>query len=141
MFTRSEYCHVGIAWCVAGRVFVLEAVGSGVRIFPLSLALPFFLFRLYAPLTRDAEKWALAQVGKPYSKWQAILAGLGLLKAGDDSVWQCAEYAQEVLKRTGVDLPGDPTPSNIVRQAQERGAPAVYITAGGPSRGWPGDGA
>ena len=36
LFTQSEYSHVGIAWVVGGRVFVIEAVEPRVRIFPLS---------------------------------------------------------------------------------------------------------
>ena len=121
MFTRSEYCHVGIAWCVADRLFALEAVLAEVRIFPLSRMLPFYHIPVPAQWEPEVEAWALKQIGEQYSQWQAIKAGLGLLKAGDDSIWQCAEYAQEVLARAGIVLPGDPTPTNIVAQAMKFG--------------------
>ena len=42
LFTRSEYCHVGIAWVLGGRVFVIEAVKPEVRIYPLSKLAPFY---------------------------------------------------------------------------------------------------
>ena len=36
MFTRSEYSHVAIAYVMNDRIFILEAVGAEVRLFPLS---------------------------------------------------------------------------------------------------------
>lgn len=116
-FTQSEYCHVGVAWWVGPRLMVLEAVGTGVRIFPLSRLAPFYWLPIPAVWTPEVEDWALEQVGEPYSKWQALLAGFGLLKAGEDSIWQCAEYAQAVLDAAGLKLPGKATPSNLVAQA------------------------
>ena len=118
MFTRSEYCHVGIAWVIAGRVFVLEAVSAGVRIFPLSRLLPFYWIPLRAAWESEVEAWALRQLGEPYSQWQAVLGGLGLLKPGEDRIWQCAEYAAEVARRAGVELGKDVTPTAVVRAAQ-----------------------
>lgn len=116
-WTRSEYSHVGLAWCVGSRVFALEAVLTGVRIFPLSRLLPFHHVPVPAEWTPTAEEWALEQVGQPYSQWQAIKAGLGLLKSGEDTIWQCAEYVQAVLDVAGLKLPGDATPSNIMNEA------------------------
>lgn len=120
VFTRSEYCHVGIAWSVSGRLFVLEAVSSGVRIFPLSRLLPFYWLPLKAAWESEVEAWALRQVGEPYSQWQAMLAGLNLLKPGEDTIWQCAEYAAEVTRRAGVDLGTMVTPNALVLAAQRR---------------------
>jgi hypothetical protein len=120
MFTRSEYCHVAVAWAFGGRVFVLEAVSTGVRIFPLSRLLPFYWLPQRAKWTPEVEAWALAQVGEPYSKWQAVLAGLGLLKPGADSIWQCAEYAVEVARRAGIELGATVTPTAVVLEAQKQ---------------------
>lgn len=128
-FTQSEYCHVGLAWLIGGRVFVLEAVGTGVRIFPLSRLLPFFWLPVPGKWSIEAERFALDQVGQPYSKWQAVLAGFGLLKSGEDTIWQCAEYAQAVLDLAGVKLLGRPTPSNLVAQAMSAGAPCWLVEA------------
>lgn len=118
MFTRSVYCHVGIAWVVSDRIFVLEAVQTGVRIFPLSRLLPFYWIPVRAEWEEEVEAWALRQVGEPYSKWQAILAGMGLLAKGEDSIWQCAEYAQQVLMREGIPTACDATPDALVLAIQ-----------------------
>lgn len=119
VFTRSVYCHVGICWEVGGRVFVLEAVSTGVRIFPLSRLLPFYWLPLKANWADEVEMWALRQVGEPYSQWQAVLAGLGLLKPSVDSIWQCAEYAADVARRCGVELGTDVTPNALLLAAQK----------------------
>jgi hypothetical protein len=116
-FTQSEYCHVGVAWRAAGRVFVLEAVQTGIRIFPLSRLLPCYWLPIAGKWESEVEAWAMEQVGEPYSKWQCILAGLGLLKPGVDNIWQCAEFAQEVAMRYGVPLACNPTPAAVVNAA------------------------
>lgn len=113
MFTRSEYAHVGVAWVIGGRVFVFEAVSSGVRIMPLSRLLPCYWLRI-GRWNEAAEEFALQQVAQPYSRVQAIMAGLGLLKVGHDTVWQCAELVIEILGYAGVHLHGPATPSSVV---------------------------
>ena len=118
MFTRSEYCHVAVAWVVAGRVLVLEAVQPRIRIFPLSSLLPFYWVPLRTVWTEEAEQFALERVGEPYSEWQGVLAYLGRLGAGQDRLWQCAEYALEVLENASVPLAAPATPSAVVRAAQ-----------------------
>lgn len=116
-WTRSEYSHVGLACWWGSRLFALEAVLTGVRIFPLSRLRPFHHVPVPVVWTPEVEEWAVDQVGAPYSQWQAIKAGVGMLKAGEDSIWQCAEYVQAVLDVAGVKLPGDPTPSIIMDEA------------------------
>lgn len=131
VFTRSVYCHVGIAWSVGGRMFVLEAVSAGVRIFPLSRLLPFYWVPLHSSWEDEVEAWALRQVGEPYSQWQAVLAGLQLLKAGEDAIWQCAEYAAEVARRAGVELGKDVTPQAVMLAAQRLpGSTTRFVEAG-----------
>lgn len=118
MFTRSEYCHVGIAYVMNEKVWVLEAVSTGVRIFPLSRLTPFWWVALDVRWSDEAERWALKQIGEPYSTWQAILAGLGLLNPGEDSIWQCAEFAADLSRRCFVELGTDVTPTAVMRAAQ-----------------------
>lgn len=119
MATRSEYCHVGVAWVVGGRVFTIEAVSAGVRIFPLSRLLPFYWLALPNEWTDEAETWALSQVGLPYSQWQAVLAGLGLLRPGADARWECAELLVELAPFTGVFLGTRATPDAVVLAAKK----------------------
>lgn len=127
LFQRSEYCHVGIAWAVGGRVFVLEAVKPKVRIFPLSKLSPFYWSPMSADWNPEGEEFALSNIGGEYSKWQAITAFLNKLKIGEDTKWECAEYVIEVLRRCGIDLDCRATPSAVVLAAQQRGAPLHYV--------------
>ena len=124
---RTEYTHVGVAWVVAGRVFVIEAVSAGVRLFPLSRLLPFYWQPAGAIWTERAEAFALSHIGDPYSKLQAVRAFFGALKIGADRTWECAELALEILKACGVNLGHRAVPSDLVREAQRLGMPLFYI--------------
>ncbi len=127
-FTRSEYCHVGIAWVVGGRVFVLEAVQPKVRIFPLSKLKPFYWLPLKTEWSKASEEFALARVGEKYSELQAVKAFFDALKPGEDAEWQCAEYVNAVLRQEGIDLADKATPSNIVLAIQEsKHVPMYYV--------------
>lgn len=115
IFTRSEYSHVGVAWVVAGRVFVLEAVKPKVRIFPLSQSGDFYLVNLNAPWSLDTEEFSLARVGYDYSEIDAVKGFLNRLESG--KVSQCAAYVLEVLKKDGIDLGQRATPDAVIRKA------------------------
>ncbi len=128
VFTQSEYCHVGVSYVIADRTFVIEAVGTGVRMYPASNLLPFYWFPLATNWNETAEKFALSQVGKPYSKNQAVLAQLDMLDKGTDGLWQCAELTQQILALCGVDLTKcKSTPSAVVEEAQKLGAPCHLV--------------
>lgn len=114
IFTRSEYSHVGIAWTVAGRVFVLEASTGGVRIYPLSEK-PSFWWVSLPELRIGAEEYALSKVGERYSYWQAITGFLKTLKPGADRSWQCAEYALAVLRENGLNMGEATTPAKLMK--------------------------
>lgn len=112
-FTRSEWSHVGLAWVVAGRVFILEAVSAGVRIFPLSRAGD-FTWIARGGFTTDQEEFVLAHVGEPYSRWDAIRALFGASN-NKDSQWFCSEFVCSVL-----DLRiEDQTPAEVMRYLAE----------------------
>lgn len=132
MFTRSEYCHVGLAWVIGGRVFALEAVQPMVRTFPLRKLAPFYWIPLGARWAAATEEFALERVGDPYSEAQAVLAGLGRLKIGADRIQQCAEYVLAVLHTDGVglDLRTRATPSGVVRAAQALDKALYFVEAG-----------
>jgi len=126
-FTQSEYSHVGLAWVVGGRVFVLEAVMPLVRIYPLSKLGDFYHLPSTATWTPDVEELALSKVGESYSQWQAIKAFFQPLKA--DATWECAQYVLEVLACAGIDLGPMATPSAVVLQAQQQGSPCFFINS------------
>lgn len=111
MWTGQTYSHVGIAWVVGERVFVIEAMdGIGVRIMPLSDRLPFYHISTIIGWTNERETLALSKVGERYSYLDAIRAGLGIKTTAKG--WQCAEFAAMVL---GVDFE-DATPGEIVER-------------------------
>lgn len=113
IFTRSEYTHVGIAWVVDGRIFVVEAVPSdGICITVLSEHQPFYhvshgdAFKW----TADMERFMLSKVGEEYSRWEAILGFFN--KTRDNGIWECAELVRETYSITDgcIDrIPATPT--------------------------------
>jgi uncharacterized protein YycO len=114
-FTNSTYSHVGVAWVIGGRVFVLEAVTSGVRIYPLSREIPFYLQPTGALWNDEAESFALKHVGDKYSRLDAIKTFLRMPIKND--MWQCAEFAQAVLSMASVRLNCDATPEEVMKAA------------------------
>jgi hypothetical protein len=122
LFQRSEYSHVGIAWVIAGRVFVLESVVPLVRSVPLSGLLPAYVISGRG-LGRDQLELALSMVGKAeYSQWEAIKAFFGYNSLENDRI-QCAEYVIKVL-----DLNCQATPSEVVRYMIHHGARLTEVT-------------
>ena len=111
--TMSDYSHIGVAWAISGRVFVLEAVGAGVRIFPLSRAGDFFLIQR-GVWSEQSEAIAMLHVGAEYSKLDAVKSFFGLSDNTDDK-WFCSEYVCTVL---GIHL-DKPTPAELVRYLLE----------------------
>jgi hypothetical protein len=126
MATRSEFSHVGVAWVVAGRVMILEAVVPMIRIFPLSKLTPFYWMPLNKGMSNDVEEYALSRIGEEYSKWEAIRGFFG--KTSDNGKWQCAELTMDILQRLAVHLPGFATPTNIVHDIMDLNVPLIKVT-------------
>jgi hypothetical protein len=115
LFTQSEYVHVGVAWCVGERVFILEAVSTGVRIYPLSLDLP--CYHLTGnDLTDEQLNKALAYAGQPYSYLECMNAYFGNNNPNDNK-WECAEYVVSIL-----GLSCTATPSAVVQHMLSNGS-------------------
>lgn len=125
-FTQSEYSHVGIAWVIGGRVFVLEAVIPLIRIYPLSKSGEFYHIPLNCDWTDTVEEFALSHVGEEYSTLEAIKAFFG--KVSHDSKWECAEYVIDVLKEAGINLGDKATPTAVVREGQLTGGSCTLVT-------------
>lgn len=116
VFDRTEYTHVGLAWVVAGRVFVIEAVTPYVRIVPLSHELPCYHIATNIEWTEDLEAYALSFVGNDayrYSKLEAIKAFFGLNNKSNGQI-ECAEFIQLVYDKANIHLTGRATPSDVV---------------------------
>lgn len=115
LFTKSDYTHVGIAWVVEDRIFVIDAVMPVVRIYPLSRLLPFYLIQTNVNWNKEVENFALSTIGEKYSIKQAILSLVN--KPNLDDNWQCAELVHEILMKCNIDLGESYTPSDIVYNA------------------------
>lgn len=128
--TASEYCHVGLAWVFAGRVWVIESVAPVVRVVPLSNLLEQGFYWLPIPpnMSGSELEFAFSKVGKGrYSKVQAVAAQLNLLDVGADDLWECAEFVIAARRLSGVDLGPKATPSAVVKRAQELGSACHFI--------------
>lgn len=126
MATRSEYSHVAVAWVVAGRVLLLEAVGAGVRIYPLSNDLPCYWIPRDKEFSEKALEWALSKMGEAYSTKEAIMAFFGKLKIGSNKSWECAEY---VLSLYDIDLEyinSLATPSELIKVTSSKWNTPIY---------------
>ena len=128
MFTRSEYSHVGTAWVVGNRVFVIEAVMPKVRIYPLSKLGDFYWLQMGAYWRKATETLALSFVGDDYSQLQAMVSPF--ITPPDDRRWECAELVATVARQDSIDLGAVYTPSEVVLAAQKRGAPLTYVDGG-----------
>jgi len=125
-FTQSEYSHVGTAWVVGGRVFVIEAVMPLVRIYPLSKAVEFYHLPLGAAWSDKALEYALGKVGHRYSQLQAFQAFFHL--PANDDLWECAELTRAIALQDGIYLGDKATPTAVVRAAQLRGSTCTLVT-------------
>lgn len=128
MFTRSEYSHVGTAWVVGNRVFVIEAVMPKVRIYPLSKLGDFYWLQMGAYWRKATETLALSFVGDDYSQVQAMVSPF--ITPPKDDRWECAELVATVARQDSIDLGAAYTPSEVVLAAQKRGAPLTYVDGG-----------
>lgn len=112
IFTMSEYSHVGIAWVINDRIFVIEAVRPVVRIYPLSKLIPFYCVQMDIDVNSINIDYLLSRVGEPYSLLQAIGSYFGKPKA--DKEWQCAELCSSFYSKCGIVLKNSWTPSTLV---------------------------
>jgi len=122
--TGGRHTHVGVAFWWHDGLFLFEArEGVGVQIRPCSNLLPFDWIETGLEWTEQAEQFAFAQRGKPYSYLDAIRAGLGFKLGGGGYI--CSEYAAEIQwKCNGADpLIPRATPSDLVDFWLDQGAP------------------
>ena len=113
IFTASEYKHVGIAWVIGDRVFVVEAVSPCVRIYPLSREGSFYHVNMSVEWNDQLETYLLDQVGIDYSLLDDFRAYFGK-PAEDNKAVQCAELCNGFYKEAGIDLKDAYTPSEVV---------------------------
>ena len=142
--TGSPYSHAGIAAWWHDRLMVIEAVGKGVVVTPLSTNVTGYhgnveWFTAAIEIddgTRERMlRFAQAELGKDYGRWEAILLGIRLLfKRGIDARDRlrrdrrlfCSHYVAQIYNVAGCDLqrgvsdrfmsPGDIARSPLLRR-------------------------
>ena len=127
---KSEYSHVGVAWCAAGRVFILEAVMPRVRIYPLSVAMDegedIYHLQMGVDWTPKVEDFAMQHIGQKYSELKAMTSPLKPWVHGEYT--ECAGFALDVLHEAKVNLGVYATPPAVILAAQRRGSACNLIT-------------
>ena len=111
--TASSWSHVGIAYVIGGRVWVIEAREfAGVQIVPLSSYLNCTWLPTGAKWNDAVDNYAINKIGKVgYSYPTAVrawaLAAIGKRKPlnPDASTQICSTFAPIVLRMAGVPLP------------------------------------
>lgn len=129
LFTESRFSHVGLAFVVGGRVWMIESVEPVVRMIPLSNLEEGFYWAPSNTSMCDAEiEFALALVGKGrYSKWEAIKAYFIAVRAIAKGNWECAKLVIYARRLSGVDLGNRATPSDVIQKSQENDAPVYFV--------------
>lgn len=120
--TRSRYSHAGLAAWWNGRLMVLEAVGKGVVVTPLSANVRRYhgdveWFTCVEDIPESDRRrmieFAQQDLGKEYARWKAIKLGLRILfQKGEkqrDELRRarqlfCSQYVAQVYNSVGKDL-------------------------------------
>lgn len=126
--TASSFSHVGMAWADNGRVFVIEATTKGVRLFPLSRLVPFYLVRRPTELEVTALEWAFAHIGDEYeSKLKMVWMALLGRDMPEDDRYQCAELYMTIMKKDGEFITCAQNPSALVEWAMKNWNPLILV--------------
>lgn len=131
--TGSPYTHVGVAWSEHGRVWIMDITTKGCAPRLLSSAGDFDWAPAPTALNEQALEFAFDGFGElTYSRIQAVLAELGLLKIGADMQSECAEYALTIWRKAGMPPTDKATPAACAEGAMLNwGASITAVENGG----------
>lgn len=120
--THSRFSHAGIAVRWNERLMVMEAVGRGVVVTPLSASVGHYDGHVHwytsKRLLSEEERnrmiiFAQGELGKEYALWKAIWVGIKLLfnrkpekrdKLKREQKLFCSAYVAQIYNSIGVDL-------------------------------------
>ena len=116
-WTKGIYTHVGIAWTLHNRAYVLDAYHrGGVRLRYLGDNLPVDIIKTNIKWTKEIEDYALSKLGRSYNYLGAAMLGFDISPNYDAEV--CSLYAASILKKGGIDISKDKkiciTPQKLV---------------------------
>lgn len=104
--TRGVYTHVGIAWTLHNRAYVIDAYHKGgVRLRYLGDNLPVDIIHTQIKWTKQLEDDALSKLGRSYHYLGAAMLGFDITPSFDSEV--CSLYAASILRKGGLDIPKD----------------------------------
>lgn len=130
LWTKETYSHVGIVYRIMDKeTTVAEAYeGTGVRFLTIKKLLPCYVFNVDGFLSEEAEEFIKKQISNKYS-WRDYLRAALRMKPKKDDKWQCAEFANAVLIKDGLNIcPKAITPGSLVREVLEKGSGrSIYI--------------
>jgi hypothetical protein len=113
LFTMSEYSHVGVAWHIGERLYVLEAIHPKVAATLLSTYNEFYHVPMNLEWKSEYDLYLLDKVGSNYSVIDAIRGYFGLVNKKNNQ-WQCAELVTSFYKYAGLHIGNPYTPSDLV---------------------------
>lgn len=127
--TKSPYSHAGVVVWWNNRLMVLEAIGKGVIVTPLSQNLRHYkgevhLYVLKTGTNKNVKtstrnemlRFAQHELGKEYARWKMILFGIKILLSKDldkkDELKRanklyCSQYVAQIYNSGGFDLKKD----------------------------------
>jgi hypothetical protein len=130
--TRSRFSHAGISVWWNERLMVMEAVGRGVVVTPLSASVGHYKGHVHwytskRLLSEEERKrmiiFAQEELGKEYALWKAIWVGIQLLfkwkpEQRDELKRErklfCSAYVAQIYNSIGVDLKPGLSDSSVV---------------------------
>lgn len=115
--TKGIYTHVGLAWTLHNRAYVLDAFWKGgVRLRYLGDNCPVDIIHTKIKWTKELEDDALSKLGKSYNYINAAMLGFDVTPNYDSEV--CSLYASSILRKAGIQIPKDKsltlTPQKLV---------------------------
>ena len=118
-WSKSSFAHVGIAWCMGGRILILETrpAHKGVTIDrTLSNAISDVPTWLKSPIVwnEECEIRALSNLGIKYGWFSALRAAFGY--SPDSTNFDCSEYVAYVL---GINVTKGLTPDELFNSIKE----------------------
>ena len=122
LVTRSPYSHAGIAVWWNDRLMVIEAIGNGVIVNPVSLSLDRYHARvewfscqeeIRDEKRREMIRYAQEELGKGYAAWLAFRFMVKMLFTGGfdkgdpvqrEKSYYCSEFVSNIYTHAGLDL-------------------------------------
>ena len=127
--TNSEFGHVGIAWRshdgISDELFVVEATIPKIHISRATENRDLYCVPMKVEWGEHNKHFLMDKIGLPYSIADGIRAYFGRPAKRNDR-WQCAELAHAFYQESGILLPDQFTPSQVVANAQRHLGEPVY---------------